>query len=449
MRWSVRQAACAARHAVSAGQFPRLGVARLAVLGLIFTWGGVTASSAQTAVAPPPRLQAELERLSGHGGIAVGEDGHAVLTIHPGRYIPASIIKLATALAALERLGADYRFRTHIYRDERNNLIIRGYGDPFLVSEEWRIIAAALAAKGQFDRPFDDLVVDGSAFASDMDVDGLGDSDNPYDARLGALISNFNTVNLEAGADGTIRSAEPQTPLTPLALTLGRGLAAGVQRINLSSHAEYGAQYSGELARAFFAEAGATISGGVRMAPVPPGSARILAHRSTRTLKEVVRAMLEFSNNFIANQIMTVLHLESGGRPARLRGGAAILGEFLVQRIGLAPGDFHLVEGSGLSRGNWIELVAMLKIVDAFHPWRELLQYHGSASLNILAKTGTLQGVSSLAGYFPAAGGQRRSFVIMLNQPRGARERVFRLLAGFYADPAVQQDFSAGASGGE
>ena len=449
IRQPVRRSACAACHAAGAGKFPRRGVARLAILGLLLTWGGFSAFGAQTAGAPPARLQAELERLSEDGGIAVGADGHAVLTIHPGRYIPASIIKLATALAALERLGADYRFRTHIYRDERDNLIIRGFGDPFLVSEEWRTIATALAAKGHFDLPLNDVVADGSVFASDLDVDGLGASINPYDARLGALVSNFNTVNLEVRADGTIRSAEPQTPLTPLALTLGRGLAAGVERINLSSRAEFGAQYSGELARAIFAEAGATIKGAVRTGAVPPGSVLILAHRSTRTLKEVVRAMMDFSNNFIANQILTVLHMESGGRPARLRGGTAILGEFLVSRIGLSPGDFHLVEGSGISRGNWIELAAMLKIVDAFHPWRGLLRYHGPPSLDVLAKTGTLTGVSSLAGFFPATEGSRRPFVIMLNQPRSVRERVFRLLAGFYADPAAHGNLSAGATAGE
>ena len=71
--------------------------------------------------------------------------------------------------------------------------------------------------------------------------------------------------------------------------------------------------------------------------------------------------------------------------------------------------------------------------MDAFHPWRELLKPYGKPPHQVPAKTGTLTGVYSLAGYLPAPEGERLPFVIMLNQPRHVRDRVFRLLAGAFS----------------
>ena len=50
-----------------------------------------------------------------------------------------------------------------------------------------------------------------------MRFDGLANSLNPYDAALGALVSNFNTVFVRVEAGGRVSSAEPKTPLTPIA----------------------------------------------------------------------------------------------------------------------------------------------------------------------------------------------------------------------------------------
>jgi D-alanyl-D-alanine carboxypeptidase/D-alanyl-D-alanine-endopeptidase (penicillin-binding protein 4) len=166
--------------------------------------------------------------------------------------------------------------------------------------------------------------------------------------------------------------------------------------------------------------------------PVPPGATLLLAHRSTHGVRDAVRGMLEFSNNVVANQLLLTLALERQGAlerhgvPAQLEDGVAILREFLIRRVGLGPRDFLLVEGSGLSRSNRIGLLAMVKVVDAFYPWRDLLPSHGSGG--VFAKTGTLAGVSSLAGFLPAPEGSRRAFAILLNQPKNTRDDVLRAL---------------------
>jgi D-alanyl-D-alanine carboxypeptidase/D-alanyl-D-alanine-endopeptidase (penicillin-binding protein 4) len=410
----------------------------VAALLLVAGGAGIAQSTAQdTAVAQPPgtgALRTALAGLVTHGGVAVGEDGRTRFRFGEGRYVPASIVKLATALAAFHQLGPDYRFRTEVYRGGAV-LYLRGYGDPYLVSEEWALLAGRLADAGVFAEPLEALVLDMSALAGELDVDGAADSLNPYDARLGALVSNFNTVFVDVGAAGGVHSAEPQTPLTPLAYRMARGLPPGEHRINLTARGVPGWQYSGELAQALFSRAGARFAGPSRAGRVPPGSAPLLVYRSSRTLREVVAGMMEFSNNFIANQIVLAMALESSGEPATLAAGMEQVRRYLSGELGLSGDRFTLVEGSGLSRNNSIELEAMLAVVDAFHPWAALLKPYGKTPYQVPAKTGTLSGVYSLAGFLPAPAGSRRPFVIMLNQPRHTRAQVYQRVAAAFAGP--------------
>jgi D-alanyl-D-alanine carboxypeptidase/D-alanyl-D-alanine-endopeptidase (penicillin-binding protein 4) len=395
--------------------------------------------------AGPAALRAALAPLVEHGGVAVGEDGRPVFLYRPGAYVPASILKLATALAAFHELGPDFRWRTEVYRDG-DLLYLRGTGDPFLVSEEWALLAGELAAAGHFAAPLRALVLDESAFAPGVEVDGAADSLNPYDARLGALVANFNTVFVTVDAAGQVASAEPQTPLTPLARRLGRALPPGEHRINFTAQDVAGVRYAGELAQAVFEQAGARFAEPPRTGRVPAGLRPALVHRSSRTLREVVAGMLEFSNNFIANQVVLQLALATAGEPARLEPGVARVRRYLEQELGLDARDFALAEGSGLSRRNRIELAAMLRVVDAFHPWRDLLQPYGKTPLDVPAKTGTLTGVYTLAGFLPAPPGVRRPFVIMLNQERHTRGAVFRRLVRTYAAQPPQPTPAAAAA---
>ena len=62
--------------------------------------------------------------------------------------VPASIIKVLTSYIAIDILGKDFSFKTEFYRDNDNNLLIKGWGDPYLISEEIEIIADKLKQKG-------------------------------------------------------------------------------------------------------------------------------------------------------------------------------------------------------------------------------------------------------------------------------------------------------------
>ena len=386
------------------------------------------------------QLHARMNKLIRTGGVIVGDgSGNGELFVHGnGQHVPASIIKLATALAAIDRLGEDYRFPTEVYLDENRNLYLRGLGDPFLVSEEWRLIAGELAALGVFKTPLNNLVLDNTAFDKNLEVDGATTSLNPYDARLGALTTNFNTVFVRVSRNGGVTSAEPQTPLTPLAKERGRSLAPGKHRINFSQNAQAGLRYTGEVTRAIFGEQGAQFTSKVRVQRVPSklrDAKPLLIHRSSKPLKEGIQAMMRFSNNFIANQIVLGMVLETQGAPAKLSSGVALIRQYLTDKLKLNPKKFHLEEGSGLSRQTKITLPDMLTIVRAFTPHADLLKPFGKAPHEARAKTGTLTGVSTLAGYLP---GTNLPFVIILNQHRNTRWAVYKTLYQNFGKPNPQ-----------
>jgi D-alanyl-D-alanine carboxypeptidase/D-alanyl-D-alanine-endopeptidase (penicillin-binding protein 4) len=184
-------------------------------------------------------------------------------------FVPASVAKIVTAWLALDVLGADYRFETRFYLDSKRVLYVRGGGDPFLISEE--LAPALVAAAGQ--QPLSSIVLDASYYPSDIRIPGIEATDEAYDALNSALAVNFNTIHAVRKGK-TVRSAEEQTPITPLAVSqvLARG-PQGRGRISLTQEPTVGLQYAGELIAAFIERAGGSVRGKISTGAVPgPGA---------------------------------------------------------------------------------------------------------------------------------------------------------------------------------
>jgi len=108
------------------------------------------------------------------------------------------------------------------------------------------------------------------------------------------------------------------------------------------------------------------------------------------------------------------------GAPVSLEKSLKVANEILAAH-GLA-GAIHLEEGSGISRGNRFTARGLAKVLDLFAPYADLLHGHdGGAN-----KTGTLDGVRTLAGYTDTSSHGRVRFVISLKSNNGAMR--FRLL---------------------
>jgi len=351
----------------------------------------------------------DLKALLKNGGTRVErEDGTPLIQYRDGEhFVPASTLKVATTFCALEALGKDFRFTTTFYRGSGTTLYVKGSGDPSLVSEELNSIAQKLAVLMP---RIQSIVIDPSLFSPDIDIDGSSASLNPYDSKVAAFVGNFSSAALTRRKDGTIVSAEPQTPLTPLSRQTGLKLRRGSsERINLGHSWQVGTQYGGELLAEFLKRAGASGALTVEIGAIPSTANKIYEHHSSKDLSEISQGLLKYSTNFTANQIFLTLGIKRYGAPATVEKGQLAMTECLKNKVGWR--DFHIEEGSGLSRRNRVTPIQMTKLLESFEPYRALLNVED----NFTAKTGSLRGVNTLAGYFELSPSEQVRFAILVN----------------------------------
>ena len=334
-------------------------------------------------------------------------------------FVPASVTKIVTAWLALEVLNADYRFQTRFYLDDKRVLYVRGGGDPLLISEELALLATDLvAAVGK--KPITGMVLDASYYPSNLRIPGIEDTDNAYNALNSALAVNFNTI-YAVRSGNKVSSAEKQTPITPLAIAQFRARGPnGSGRISLSQDPAVSLQYAGELIAAFIERAGGSVKGNISTGTVPEGLKPVYVHRQSRTLSKILAEMLRASNNYIANQVFLEIGGHRLGGPVSLEKSLKVANEMLAAH-GLATA-IHLEEGSGISRDNRFTARGLAKVLGLFAPHAGLLHGHDGG----MNKTGTMDGIRTLAGYAYTSSHGRVRFVISLTS--NDDEMRFRLL---------------------
>jgi serine-type D-Ala-D-Ala carboxypeptidase/endopeptidase (penicillin-binding protein 4) len=334
-------------------------------------------------------------------------------------FVPASVTKIVTAWLAMEVLGGDYRFETRFYLDAKRVLYVRGGGDPFLISEELAMLATNLvAAVGK--KPINGIVLDASYYPSNLRIPGIEDTGEAYNALNSALAVNFNTISAVRNGN-KVRSAEKQTPITPLAISQFQARAPdGSGRISLSQDPAVSLQYAGELIAAFIERAGGSVKGKISTGTVPDGLKPAYVHRQSRSLAKILAELLRASNNYTANQVFLEIGGHRLGGPVSLEKSLQVANEMLAAH-GLADA-IHLEEGSGISRDNRFSARGLAKVLELFAPHADLLHGHDGG----MNKTGTLEGVSTLAGYADTSSHARVRFVISLTTNDG--EMRFRLL---------------------
>ena len=337
-------------------------------------------------------------------------DGRVLLSHNPSRpLVPASTLKVVTALAARHYLGEQARFHTDFLLDPEGNLWIRGYGDPLLVSEVITDIARTL--QKHLAAPVNAIVLDDRHFAQPLVIPGVSASTNPYDAPNGALCVNFNTVNFRT-RKGRFVSAEPQTPLLPLVMKRIRASGLRRGRVVLTHHENEALLYAGALFRYFLEQAGIEVKGPLRLPGNSPLPEQLLyRHTSPFSLDEVTARLMEFSNNFIANQLLVAVGARVYGPPGTLAKGARALNAFAADNLGIT--DAHLVEGSGISRDNRINARDLMRALVLFEPYRHLM----TREANTYFKTGTLKGIRTRVGYIETRDQRLLRFVLLLNSP--------------------------------
>jgi D-alanyl-D-alanine carboxypeptidase/D-alanyl-D-alanine-endopeptidase (penicillin-binding protein 4) len=352
--------------------------------------------------------------------LVMDEKGNELVAQNADRpFVPASVAKIVTAWLAMEVLGGDHRFQTRFYLDGERKLYVRGGGDPYLISEELARLASELvAAIGR--EPLTGIVLDASYYPSDIRIPGIEDTDEAYDALSSALAVNFNTIHAVRKGK-TVRSAEKQTPITPLAISQFRARGPqGRGRISLTQDPAVGLHYSGELIAAFIERAGGGLKGKISAGTVPDRLDPVYVHRQSRGLAAILTGLLLGSNNYIANQVFLEIGGHRLGGPVSLEKSLQIAAEMLAKHD-LAD-SIHLEEGSGISRDNRFTARGLAQLLHLFKPHAALLRRGAGARY----KTGTFSGVRTLAGYADTSRHGRVRFVISLKSNDGAMR--FRLL---------------------
>jgi D-alanyl-D-alanine carboxypeptidase/D-alanyl-D-alanine-endopeptidase (penicillin-binding protein 4) len=368
---------------------------------------GGTGFPARTAAAAPADPLARALALP-EASLMLEEGGRQRISRHPDKpMVPASTMKIVTALHAIERWGLGHRFHTDFHTTSDGWLWVQGGGDPYLVSEELDLIARALARKGV--RAVAGIGVDDSLFSPRLRIRGRSSTNNPYDAPVTAVAANFNTVAV-VNRGGQVRSAESQTPLTPVARRLGERLGPGKHRINLEDR-DTALRHFAQLLAAKLGEVGVAAGAGVELARVPGGAKLVHRHASSRDLGQMLASMLEYSNNFIANDLFLLLGGRANGRLLDMAAAQRAAEGWAVETFRWR--GHRIEDGAGLSRGNRLTARQLLAAVKAFAPYRDLLPAQNG---RVRAKTGTLRGVSCYAG-FVKRNGDWQPFSLLINQP--------------------------------
>lgn len=153
--------------------------------------------------------------------------------------------------------------------------------------------------------------------------------------------------------------------------------------------------------------------------------------RRFHTIDQVLMRMLKESDNLYAESMFYQIGAASGNQPATAHSARSVMNR-LIKKVGLDPKRYNIADGSGLSLYNYVTAELEVRLLRyAFKNNNIYLHLHPSLPQagtdgtlrkrmtspftqgNVYAKTGTLSGISSLAGYCTAANGHRLAFAII------------------------------------
>ena len=395
---------------------------------------------------------------------------------------PASVEKMLTTLVALDVLGPTYQWKTEAYfvGDLQGgvldgDLLLKGYGDPYLVTERFWQLMRRIRHAG-VEKISGDLLLDDSYFQVG-DYDPAAFDREPlraYNVAPNALLTNFKVVRYIFKPDrnsGTVEiSLDPKLDNLEIVNRLSvtnrscRGYQRGIA-INagndMSSMTFSGRFPSGcdvysmgrtALSHNAFAfgvfsslwrESGGEFSGGWRNVVASEELEPDLVFDSL-PLSEVITKINKHSNNVMARQLLFTLAAETYGKPGTEALGRKAVRDWLAER-GMDFAELRLDNGAGLSRESRMTARHLADLLRYAYKSAFMPEYMSSLALSGLdgtlsrrfrngpltgaahLKTGRLDHVAAVAGYFQARSGNRYIVVTLHNHTdvhRGTGEEV-------------------------
>lgn len=365
---------------------------------------------------------------------------------------PASVTKAITTLYALDALGPDHRFETWLIAtggvaggEVLGDLILVGGSDPTLDTDMLGQMAANLKAAGI-------IGVKGGfkVFEAGLPVLARIDPKQPdqvgYNPGVSGLALNYNRVHFEwkrASGNYTVTMegrTERYRPAVQMASMTIRDRSAPVYSYEERNGKDVWSVARGALGNSgsrwlpvrkpglYAGEVFQTLAGshGIRLGKpqiidaVPAGD--VLVRHQSDNLRRILRDMLKWSTNLTAEMVGLAATVARGTKPASLQASAEQMNIWARANLGMQSAA--LVDHSGLcddSRVTAAHMVtALIKVRD--EGLRDILKPIAMRDekrrvikdhpIKVDAKTGTLNFVSTLAGYLTGPDGTEMAFAI-------------------------------------
>ncbi|MBY6068782.1 D-alanyl-D-alanine carboxypeptidase/D-alanyl-D-alanine-endopeptidase [Leisingera aquaemixtae] len=435
------------------------------------------ARRASSLAAGTDGLKALLERagLPGHAVCAVADvkSGKLLESSGGGEALPpASVAKALTALYALDVLGADHRFETRVLATGgvaggvvNGDLILAGGGDPMLNTDHLALLAKALKTAGVREVRGKFLVWDG-ALPGVKTIDPDQPDHVGYSPAVSGISLNFNRVHFEwkraasgnwaITMDARTEKYRPEVATARMAIQ-SRAVPVytyadkgGVDHWTVASKAlgkggarwlpvRNPAAYAGDVFRTLVRANGIALPQARSVSALP--AATLLAQHHSPPLDVMLKAMLKYSNNLMAEMIGMSASAARAGRPASLQASAAEMSAWAAGKYGMS--GTRLVDHSGLGEASRMTPADLTRALVAAYksgqlkPLLKPFQMRDAKGrtvkghpIKVAAKTGTLNFVSGLGGFMTAADGTELAFAIFTADlktrgriPRAQRER--------------------------
>jgi len=456
---------------------------------------GLLVSAASGALAGAPERSVRPEhrpvkvRLQGAGSVddlitsakLSGKIGFVVMDAQTGEVLesrnpllalpPASVTKAITTLYGLEALGSSYRFSTRIVAtgplvDGRidGDLYLVGGGDPTLDSDALGVLAARLKEAGVREISGKSFV-HSSALPYQKSIDPGQPDHLGYNPSLSGLNLNYNRVFFEwkRQSDGfaitmdaralkyrprvamsTMQIVERRSPVFALtsssrkdAWTVAKSALGkkGGRWLPVRRPEFYAAEVFQTIARSHGIELPIFKSA----TAVPKGV--VLAEWQSDKLAPVLKGMLKYSTNLIAEAVGVTASRVRGGNPSGLSASGRMMSTWLKSTKGAKHAKF--VDHSGLGDGSRISASDMARVLinagwnGPLHSLMKEIPFRDTkgkpvkgGAVKVRAKTGTLNFVSALAGYVEVPGKRKLAFAIFTADmpmrariPKSERER--------------------------
>ncbi|MCX8056312.1 MAG: D-alanyl-D-alanine carboxypeptidase/D-alanyl-D-alanine-endopeptidase [Ignavibacteria bacterium] len=391
--------------------------------------------------------------------------------------IPASTNKLITTGIALLNLGKDFSINTELYTDDLNlndgiingNLYLKGYGDPTLETGDFVNLVSKIKSQNiqaitgnlYLDDTFFDEIFYRNEWIEDenisvplppisaitvnnnsisLTVSASNKLNKPGSIYINDNLEYFQIINHTKTIRGKTRLSASSKIEDGKEIIIVSGTIRKNSKTNLRVHVIEPAYYAGHLLKKLLLENGISFWGKVEKNKIPKLSNRI-GYIST-PLVEFLKPINKNSNNYYAEHLFLII----GGHFAKGQGSPFDASRAIVttlKSLGIYEEEFNMVDGSGISRQNQFTTELLVKFLYQIYLNPDIFyEFYNSLSIpqrdgtlikrfhelfppeRLRGKTGTLNGVTSLAGYITANSGDLLIFAINFNYSKGSQVKL-------------------------